>query len=231
MTSKLKGIIFYSKLVKDNDLYIKILSSDDTVISGMVYGGNSSKKKLIFQNGYFIDFLYTKKNENSPPIFLGEITKPYVGSIFEDKYKLNAVRSILNLIRLSIVEGQRIKHFYTEIEQLIENIINESSWIVFYCEWLFNLLKLIGYQVDYKKNINKPFFNLVTQEFNRMSCKSCLNFPFNLFSSEKEISFENINAIFLIFESIFLKNHLGTSKLNMLTSYVNFKSIILKRLR
>ena len=46
MKNKQKGIIFFSKKVKDNDLYIKILSFDDNVDSGMVYGGNSSKKKI-----------------------------------------------------------------------------------------------------------------------------------------------------------------------------------------
>ena len=44
MKNKIKGIIFYSKIVKDNDLYIKVLSSNDIILSGMVYGGNSSKK-------------------------------------------------------------------------------------------------------------------------------------------------------------------------------------------
>ena len=45
MTDKLEGLIFYSKKIKDNDLFLKILTSKDQVVSGMVYGGNSSKKK------------------------------------------------------------------------------------------------------------------------------------------------------------------------------------------
>ena len=45
MKNKKKGIIFFSKIIKDNDLYIRVLCSDDVVLSGMVYGGNSSKKK------------------------------------------------------------------------------------------------------------------------------------------------------------------------------------------
>ena len=46
MTDKLKGLIFYSKNIKDNDLFVKILSSKDEVNQGIVYGGNSSKKKI-----------------------------------------------------------------------------------------------------------------------------------------------------------------------------------------
>ena len=70
MQNKLKGLIFYTKNIKDNDLYLKILSSNDYVNSGIVYGGNSSKKKAIYQKGYFIDFIYKKKNENSPSVLL-----------------------------------------------------------------------------------------------------------------------------------------------------------------
>ena len=49
MKNKYKGIIYYSKNIKDNDLFLKILSSNDEINSVIVYGGNSSKKKNIYQ--------------------------------------------------------------------------------------------------------------------------------------------------------------------------------------
>ena len=231
MKNKLKGMIFYSKIVKDNDLYIKVISNNDNVLSGMVYGGYSSKKKLIYQNGYFIDFSLSQKNQNAPPIFLAEISKPYIGVIFEDKYKLNALLSILNLINLSILEGQYIKGFFYNIEQIIYRIINENNWIVFYCEWLFKLLTLIGYQIDYQKNIENIYFNLSTQKFEKVFRNSSIEFPHNLFSLDKDVTFKNINAVFQIFESIFLKNHLDNTTYKMPKSYLNFKIIILDRLK
>jgi len=231
MKNKLKGMIFYSKIVKDNDLYIKVISTNDNVLSGMVYGGYSFKKKLIYQNGYFIDFSLSQKNQNAPPIFLAEISKPYIGVIFEDKYKLNALLSILNLINLSILEGQYIKGFFNNIEKLIYRIINENNWIIYYCEWLFKLLTLIGYQIDYQKNIKNLYFNLSTQKFEKVFGNSSIIFPHNLFSSDKDVTFNNINAVFKIFESIFLKNHLDNIRYTMPISYLNFKIIILDRLK
>ena len=231
MKNKLKGIIFYSKIIKDNDLYIKTLSSNDQVISGMVYGGNSSKKKNIYQSGYFIDFSISKKNDSAPPIFLAEISKPFIGNIYDDKYKLNALLSILNLIKLSIIEGQYIQGFYKHIEILINTIVNKNHWIVEYCEWLFTLLKLIGYQIDYQINNDIMFFNLFNQKFEKKFTNSCIEFPHSLFSGDKIINFNNLNAVFVIFESIFLKNHLENDNYKMLTSYINFKNIILKRLK
>ena len=231
MKNKLKGIIFYSKKIKDNDLYIKILSSNDEINSGMVYGGNTSKKKLIYQNGYFIDYLMVRKNEHAPPFFNAEISKPYIGNIIYDKYKLNALLSIISLINISILEGQNIRGFYNGIENLIVNIIKRKYWIVFYCEWLFYLLKLIGYQIDYKKNTKKKYYDIIKQDFLYESNYNTIEFPYNLFSTNQKITFRNINSIFIIFESIFSKNHLDNINYNMPTNFLNFKKIILNRLK
>ena len=45
MINKNEGIIVFLKKIKDNDLYIRVLCSEDELLSGLVYGGNSSKKK------------------------------------------------------------------------------------------------------------------------------------------------------------------------------------------
>ena len=49
MQTKVLGIILYSKLIKEIDLYLKILSQNDQLISGIVYGGSSSKNKALYQ--------------------------------------------------------------------------------------------------------------------------------------------------------------------------------------
>ena len=87
MTDKLKGIIFYSKNIKDNDLFIRILSKDDNIITGIVYGGNSSKKKLIYQLGYFIEYNIVLKNDNLVSSINAEIVPPFINSFFNDKFK------------------------------------------------------------------------------------------------------------------------------------------------
>ena len=231
MKNKLKGIIFFSKNIKDNDLYIKVLSSKDEINSGMVYGGNSSKKKFIYQKGYFIDYSLIKKNENIPPFFNAETTNPYLGNFIYDKYKLNALLSIMSLINVSILEGQTIKGFYSGVENLIVNIINHKYWIVFYCEWLFYLLQLIGYQIDYKKNNNKKYYDIIKQEFLYESNQNTIDFPYKLFSTNQIITYGNINSIFIIFESVFSNNHLENINYEMPVNYLNFKKIILNRLK
>ena len=109
MIEKEEGVIVFLKKIKDNDIFIRILSNKDELISGMVYGGNSSKQTSIFQIGYFIDYSIFQKNTNIPPSFIAEITKPFVSPLIDDKYKTFALLSIISLVNLSIVEGQKIK--------------------------------------------------------------------------------------------------------------------------
>ena len=229
MKNKIKGIILYTKKVKDNDLYIKVLTSNDEILSGMVYGGNSSKKKNIYQNAYFINSNLSRKNQNSPISFNSEISSPFIGGIFNDKYKMSALLSILSLTNLSILEGQRIKGLYQSIEMLIINIIFENHWISLYCEWLFKLLKLIGYQIDYQVNKDNKFFNLSNQKFDKFSNNFTIEFPHSLYTDNK-VSFKSINSVFIIFENTFSKNHLDNLNYRMPTNYINFKKIILNKL-
>jgi len=66
----------------------------------------------------------SKKNENSPSVFTADISKPYTSNMYNDKFKLNALASILSLINISIFEGQQIKGFYSGVFNLISNINN-----------------------------------------------------------------------------------------------------------
>ena len=54
MQKKFKGILINYKIYKENDLFIKFLSETDEILSGIVYGGLSRKKKLIYQVGYYL---------------------------------------------------------------------------------------------------------------------------------------------------------------------------------
>ena len=59
MQTKNFGILLYRKVIKENDLFVKILSKDDQIITGIVYGGNSSKKKKYLSNWLLLKFKFS----------------------------------------------------------------------------------------------------------------------------------------------------------------------------
>ena len=105
MQNKGAGLILYLKPIRDNDLYIKILSANDIVLSGLVYGGQSLKKRSTYQPGYFIEFNQLQKNYNSINLFNGEIISPFIVNIYYDKFKSFSLLAILSILNESIYEG------------------------------------------------------------------------------------------------------------------------------
>jgi DNA repair protein RecO len=231
MINKDEGIIVFSKNIKDNDLFIKVLSSKDKIVSGIVYGGNSSKKKLIYQIGYFIDYSLFQKNTNIPPTFKAEIIKPFISYIINDKYKSYSLLSVISLVNISIIEGQKVKDLYVSIKEIVEIIIKNKHWISFYCEWLFKLLKIIGYQIDYKNKKNYQFFNLINQEFEKINIQNSIRFPHHILEHSGKVNYVEVSNLFFIFENIYTKNHLDNVNYKMPINFINFKNLILNYLK
>ena len=231
MIKKDEGIIIFSKKIKDNDLFIKVLSSKDKIISGMVYGGNSSKKKSIFQIGYFIDYSLIQKNTNIPSSFTAEIIKPFISFLIDDKYKSYALLSIISLVNLSIVEGQKINGLYLSVKNIAEVIILNKHWVSFYFEWLFKLLKMIGYQIDYKNNKNYKYFSFVNQKFENTNIENSIIFPHHILEHSGKVSYSEISNLFLIFESVYTKNHLDNVNYKLPNNFINLKKSLLNYLK
>ena len=196
----------------------------------MVYGGNSSKKKLTYQIGYLIEYSIVQKNKNIVPTFKADIIKPFISSIINDKYKSYSLLCIVSLVNLSIIEGQKINEFYKSVKDVVRILESKKHWISFFCEWLFKLLQLIGYQIDYKNNKDYKYFNLITQDFENSIIENSIAFPHEMLTHSSRISFKELNAIFVIFESIYSKNHLNNMNYIMPTNFIIFKNSILKYL-
>ena len=70
----------------------------------------------------------------------------------------------------------------------------------------------------------------IVEEFIDKSNNYSIYFPHDLFDNFKNINYKNINTVFLIFESIYSKNHLNNINYKMPIQFKNFKHIILNQL-
>ena len=231
MHSKIFGILLFRKVIKENNLYVKILSEKDEIITGIVYGGNSSKKKNIYQTGYFLNIRLSKKYNNSPYSIEAEIGKPLLSSLINDKYKLYCLLSIISIINLSIIEGQNLKGIFNCSTLLIKKLVDKKRWILFYCIWLFDILKVIGYEIDYIANQKKNYFDVKTLNFTENHQKTTLIFPHEFLKGNEKINYSKIKSIFIIFEHIYNNNHLIHSKNQLPVNYLNFKNLIFNYLK
>ena len=230
MQKKYKGILLFSKAYKENDLFIKFLSSSDEIISGIIYGGLSRKKRNIIQIGFNLLFDVSAKG-NMPPSIKAELIEPYISVIIDDKYKLNCLMSVTSLINLSIIEGQKVKDIYKTSENFLKLMFYNKKWIKEYFIFLFKLLKIIGYEIDLYGSNNKKYFNLETLDFSNTYAQSSVEFPHHLLDNNlSKIDVYSVNQILKIFEFVFEKHHLSNFNLSLPNQYQLFKKLIINRI-
>ncbi len=231
MQTKYKGILIYYKIYKENDLFIKFLSDTDEVISGIVYGGLSKKKRSIFQIGFYLNFDVSFKN-NKPASINAELSEPFISIIINDKYKLNCIMSITSLINLSIIEGQKVKDIFKISNNFLLLMYKNKNWLVDYFIFLFQLLKIIGYEIDYSNLKKNKYFDIEKLEFKENYSKNTVEFPSKLLSNNiKKIEFSSSNSAFKIFELVFTKHHLSNFNLRLPNQYHLFKKLIIERIK
>jgi len=228
---KERGILIFHKISSENNLYLKILTQKDEIITGLSFGGSTKKKKNIFQIGYFLNIVVKNKNKNFPNSISAELSKPYYHNIFNDKYKLHGLLALVSLLNISIIEGQKVSGLFDLSENIIEILANEKKWIINYFIFLLNLLKLIGYDIDYQKNSSTDYLNLDTLQFSNLNTAKTIKFPHLLLNSKNDISLENANSFFRVFEIILQNHHLNNMNLNIPIQYFKFKKIILNFLK
>ena len=230
MQRKYKGILLFTKAYKENDLFIKFLSSTDEIITGIIYGGLSRKKRNIIQIGFNLLFEVSSKS-NMPPSIKVELIEPYISVIINDKYKLNCLMSVTSLINLSIIEGQKVKDIYKTSANFLKIMFDNKKWIKEYFIFLFKLLKIIGYEIDLYGNNNKKYFNLETLDFSNTFAQSSILFPHHLLDNNlSKIDVYSVNQILKIFEFVFEKHHLSNFNLSLPNQYQLFKKLIINRI-
>ena len=225
------GILLFNKISSENNLFLKFLTSNDEIITGLSFGGATKKKKNIYQVGYFLSLNINKKNNSFPNSINAELSKPYYNNIFNDKYKLHCLLAIVSLLNVSIIEGQKVDGLFNLSKEIIEIISISEKWIIDFFLFLFNLLKLIGYEIDFSKNLSTQYFNLQNLQFEDDPSFKSVKFPHILLKKQEKINYENAISFFIIFETILQSYHLNNMNLSIPVNYLNFKKIILNFLR
>ena len=229
MQKKYKGILIFVKIYKENDLFIKFLSNTDEIISGIVYGGQSKRKRNIYQIGFYLNLNIIQINKK-PSSIDAELCAPFVSNIVNDKYKLNCLLCVTSLVNLSIIEGQIVNNIFKISDDFLNLMFVNKKWLRDYIFFLFKLLKIIGYEVEFIDNKNK-YFDLLNLEFCNHKSEKTIEFPYEfLINPRTKLSKNMVNNTFKIFETVFIKNHLSIFNLQLPNQYHLFKKLIIDKI-
>ena len=150
------GFLLSKNRYNENSLISEIYTKKHGKISGIIFGGTSKKIKNYLQIGNKIYVNYNFKSENKIGYFKIEIQKPLSAIYFDNYQKLSCISSAMHLIKILTAESQTNENIY----KLIENfyiLLENQNWIKDYIFWELELFKILGYDLELKKLVDKRY--------------------------------------------------------------------------
>ena len=153
-----KGYLLSLNKYNENSSIAEFFTENNGKVVGVIFGSTSKKIKsyLLIGNKFHIN---SKLREDGRLGYLKvEIDEIKTPVYLENKKKLFCIIYCMNLIKILTVENESNIEIYSLLEKLFK-IIDLDNWLVEFLYLELNILKSIGYDINFKdyvvnKNIN-----------------------------------------------------------------------------
>ena len=152
------GFLLSKNKYNENSIIAEIFTEHHGKCSGIIFGATSKKIKNYLQTGNMLHINHTYKNDGKIGYFKVEILKALSPLYFDNKKKLMCLSSAMNLIKLLTVESQENPKIFKLINDFFV-ILPNKNWVKEYIFWELKLLKLVGYDLELNKMVNKEIIN------------------------------------------------------------------------
>tara|TARA_B100002052_G_C15833719_1_gene576723 strand:- start:105 stop:785 length:681 start_codon:yes stop_codon:yes gene_type:complete len=149
-----KGFLISKFKYNENSAIADFFTLNHGRCSGIIFGATSNKIKGYLQIGNLFQLNYNLKNEGKIGSFKVEIINPTTPIFFNNRKKLHCIIAAMSMIKLLTAENQKNHEIFKVISDLFIILKNEN-WIKNYILWELNLLKLVGYNLELEKIVNK----------------------------------------------------------------------------
>jgi len=153
-----KGFLISKFRYNENSIIADFFTLNHGKRSGIIFGATSKKIKGYLQIGNLFHINCNYKNDNKIGSFKVEIIDPLTPFFFTNQKKLHCITLAMNMVKLLTAENQENHKIYKIINNFFE-ILKDKDWIKKYILWELDLLKLVGYDLNLKKIVNKTTKN------------------------------------------------------------------------
>ena len=185
-----KGYLLSLNKYNENSSIAEFYTENNGKIVGVIFGSTSKKIKsyLLIGNKFHIN---SKLREDGRLGYLKvEIDEIKTPVYLENKKKLFCIIYCMNLIKILTVENENNVEIYNLLEKLFK-IIELDNWLVEFLYLELNILKAIGYDINFKDYVIDKNINGQTKYIVDSSQKIIPNFLI-----DKNISPENLKDIY-----------------------------------
>ena len=185
-----KGYLISLNKYNENSSIAEFYTENNGKIVGIIFGSTSKKIKsyLLIGNKFHIN---SKLREDGRLGYLKvEIDEIKTPVYLENKKKLFCIIYCMNLIKILTAENENNVEIYNLLEKLFK-IIELDNWLVEFLYLELNILKSIGYDINFKDYVVDKNINGQTKYIVDASQKIIPNFLI-----DKKISPENLKDIY-----------------------------------
>ena len=219
------GFLLSKNKYNENSIIAEIFTEHHGKCSGIIFGATSKKIKNYLQTGNMLHINNTYKNDGKIGYFKVEILKALSPLYFDNKKKLMCLSSAMNLIKLLTVESQENSKIFKLINDFFVILANKN-WVKEYIFWELKLLKLVGYDLELNKIVNKEIINNKTTYYVQSSTEKKIVPNFLVDFDYDEFDNNNLlNGLKLVGDYL-EKNILIPNNLNYPTQRLDFIKIL-----
>ena len=191
-----KGYLLSLNKYNENSSIAEFYTENNGKIVGVIFGSTSKKIKsyLLIGNKFHIN---SKLREDGRLGYLKvEIDEIKTPVYLENKKKLFCIIYCMNLVKILTAENENNVEIYNLLEKLFK-IIELDNWLVEFLYLELNILKSIGYDINFKDYVVDKSINGQTKYIVDSSQKIIPNFLI-----DKNISPENLKDIHIGFSIV-----------------------------
>jgi len=220
-----KGFLISKFRYNENSLIADFFTLDHGRYSGIIFGATSKKIRGYLQIGNLFHLNFSLKNESKIGSFKVEIINAITPFFFNNRRKLHCISAAMSMIKLLTAENQQNYKIYEIISSLFTLLKNEN-WIKNYILWELDLLKLVGYDLELKKIVNKENKNDKTQYFVESSNNKKFVPNFLIETDNKDIEINELLNGFRLVTNYIEKNILIPNNINQPIQRTDFINLL-----
>jgi len=185
------GYLLSKNRYNENSLISEIFTKNHGKVTGIIFGGTSKKIKNYLQIGNKIHLNFNSKSENKIGYFKIEIQQALSPIYFDNSQKLSCIISAMQLVRLLTAESQSNENIYNLINRFYL-ILEKENWIKEYIFWELELFKLVGYDLELEKLVDKKFIGNELKYISKSSIDKKIIPNFLIEKNDKQVDLINL---------------------------------------
>jgi DNA repair protein RecO (recombination protein O) len=209
----------------ENSIIAEVFTKNHGKISGIIFGGTSKKIKNYLQIGNKIYVNYNTKSPNRIGYFKIEILKALTPIYFDQNQKLSCITSAMHLIKLLTAEAQSNTEIFFLIDKFF-TILSGDNWIQEYIFWELELLRLLGYDLELKKMVEKEVINEKVNYFVKSSSEKKIIPNFLIDNDYAYVDIKNLLKGLKLVTDYLEKSILKPNNLNLPSSRTHFVNLL-----